>query len=104
MQIQEETDLTNLLEEMIQSASAPSLQSPSAEESVLPQLFEKKNYKKRRLSLFPLFLSIAFLGGLGLGAAFGFYWGQRQSFPESLPSPPVSEIIQPLTPSHHHLV
>lgn len=105
MQLQEKSALTNLLEEMIQ-ADAPVHQAPSAEGSSFSHLFKNEGSKKRHLSLFPLFLSITFLGGLGLGVAFGFYWGQSQTIPYAPPSLSTSpsEIIQPLAPPHDHIV
>jgi len=77
--------LDNLIEEImcsIQASNSPPISTVG--EKITSVFLEKEKQKRTKFPLSPLFISIAFLGGIFLGSIFGFYWGktQRVEMPE----------------------
>src|ERR1700722_3234940 len=115
---QETTEsVETLLEEMIKSARP--LSPPFVNEAKIPSfLFDKEKPKRHRSSLFPLWLSLAVLGGIFLGTIFVFYWGRisrndpllfayddiKEIYNKIFPATPPGEIIEPLDKKTNNIV
>lgn len=126
---EKEDPLEKLVEEIMGSVNtvppplpASEAPDPSLLESHYEQLLAGPTKPKRfKFPLLPLFISIAFLGGILLGTPFGFYWGKTQKidpFPfeeieakisllakqvqeiydKVTPTSPPDEIIEPIEP------